>query len=261
MSQALTRDWPAWLRWWPIWRRHFLAWRRYWLSSLMFAVVEPLLYMLGLGYGLGALVPELGGMSYLLFVASGTLAFSIVNAASFEAMYSAFARMQVQRTWDAILNAPLELRDVLLAEWLFAASKSALSCVAFVGALLLLGVSREATLVLVLPASALIGLAFAALALIMTALAKGYEFFAYWFSLGLMPLAMLSGVFFPMSQLPPALEQISWYLPMSHAVELIRPLVRGALPAYWVLHVAVLALYAVAGFALAYALVKRRFVH
>ena len=60
----------------------------------MFAVGEPFIYMLGLGYGLGRLVPELGGMSYMMFVASGTLAFSIVNGATFEGMYSAFARMQ-----------------------------------------------------------------------------------------------------------------------------------------------------------------------
>ncbi len=249
------------LRFIPIWRRHFLSWRRYWLSSLMFAVGEPFIYMLGLGYGLGRLVPELGGMSYMMFVASGTLAFSIVNGATFEGMYSAFARMQIQRTWDAILNAPMSLSDVVLAEWTFAASKSVLSCVTFVGALVLLGISREWTLLLVVPAALLIGAVFAAIALIMCAIAKGYEFFSYWFSLGIMPLAMISGVFFPMSELPKALQTVSYCLPMSHAVDLVRPLLQGKISANVGLNIAVLAAYAIGGFGVAMALFRRRFAN
>jgi lipooligosaccharide transport system permease protein len=249
------------VRWIPIWRRHFLSWRRYWLSSLMFAVGEPFIYMLGLGYGLGRLVPELGGMTYIMFVASGTLAFSIVNGATFEGMYSAFARMQIQRTWDAIINAPRSLTDVVLAEWVFAASKSVLSCIAFVGALILLGVSREWTLLFVVPAALLIGFVFAGIALIMTSIAKGYEFFSYWFSLGVMPLAMISGVFFPMSELPTALQTISYCLPMSHAVELVRPFLQGKIsPNVW-LHVAVLVAYAIASFSVALFLFRRRFAN
>ncbi len=255
----LTRSLHPALRWCPIWRRHFLSWRRFWLSSLMFAVGEPFIYMLGLGYGLGRLIPELGGMSYIVFVASGTLAFSVINGATFEGMYSAFARMQIQRTWDAILNAPMSLRDVVLAEWVFAASKSVLSCVTFLLALMLLGVSREWTLPLIVPVAFLIGLCFAGIALIMTALARGYEFFSYWFTLGIMPLAMISGVFFPMQELPTWLQAISWCLPMSHAVELVRPLLRGLMPAQAWLHAAVLIGYALASFLLAEHLLRRRF--
>jgi lipooligosaccharide transport system permease protein len=246
-------------RWLPIWRRHFLSWRRYWLSSLMFAVGEPFIYMLGLGYGLGRLVPELGGMTYIMFVASGTLAFSIVNGATFEGMYSAFARMQIQRTWDAITNAPMSLTDVVFAEWTFAASKSVLSCITFVGALVLLGVSREWALLLVVPAALLIGAVFAGIALIMCAIAKGYEFFSYWFSLGIMPLAMISGVFFPMSELPQALQTISYCLPMSHAVELVRPFLQGKISPDALLHVAVLLVYAIGAFSVALLLFRRRF--
>jgi lipooligosaccharide transport system permease protein len=249
------------LRFIPIWRRHFLSWRRYWFSSIMFSFGEPFIYMLGLGYGLGRLVPELGGMTYIMFVASGTLVFSIVNGATFEGMYSAFARMQIQRTWDAITNAPMSLTDVVLAEWTFAASKSVLSSFMFVGALILLGVSREWTLLLVVPAAILIGFVFAGIALIMCSIAKGYEFFSYWFSLGIMPLAMLSGVFFPMSELPTALRAISYCLPMSHAVDLIRPLLQGNISPNALLHIAVLVAYAVVAFAVALTLFRRRFAN
>jgi lipooligosaccharide transport system permease protein len=260
MKTGMTSDFSL-TRWLPIWRRHFLSWRRYWLSSLMFSFGEPFIYMLGLGYGLGRLVPELGGMSYIMFVASGTLAFSIVNGATFEGMYSAFARMQIQRTWDAITNAPMSLSDVVLAEWIFAASKSVLSCMMFATALILMGVSREWTLIFLLPCAILIGAVFAGIALIMCSIAKGYEFFSYWFSLGIMPLAMISGVFFPMSELPSALQTVSYCLPMSHAVELVRPFLQGKIsPNVW-LHVAVLVTYAIAAFSLALYLFRRRFAN
>jgi lipooligosaccharide transport system permease protein len=248
-------------RFFPYWRRNFLAWKKYWLSSLMFAVGEPFIYMLGLGYGLGRLVPELGGMTYIMFVASGTLAFSIVNGATFEAMYSAFARMQIQRTWDGVLSAPMSLSDVVLGEWIFAAAKSVISCIAFALALILLGVSREWTLVFIVPIALLIGLVFAGIALIMTSIATGYEFFSYWFSLGVMPLAMISGVFFPMSELPAALQAVSYCLPMSHAVDLIRPLLLGHAPANVLLHLGVLTLYAMSTFAIALTIFKRRFAN
>lgn len=246
-------------RWLPIWRRHFLAWRKYWLSSLMFSTAEPLVYMVGLGYGLGQMLPELGGMTYIVFVASGSLAFSVQNGATFEGMYSAFARMFIQRTWDAIINAPMSITDVVLAEWIFAASKAVLACCTFIGALIVLGVSREWTLVWVVPVAFLVGLVFAGIALIMTAVAKGYEFFSYWFSLGVLPMAMVSGVFFPVEQLPFAVRLIGDLLPLKHGVELIRPLMRGFAPDNALLHVATLMVYAIGSFLIALALIKRRF--
>ncbi len=245
----------------PIWRRHFLAWKKYWLSSLMFSTFEPLVYMVGFGYGMGALVPELGGMTYVAFIASGSLAFGAQNGATFEGMYSAFSRMFIQRTWDAIINAPMSLFDVMMSEWTIAATKAVLSSVTFIAALLVLGISREWTLIWVVPVALLIGLAFAALALIMTAVAKGYEFFSYWFSLGVLPMAMISGVFFPVEQLPKWLQFIGDCLPLKHGVELIRPLVQGKLPSDVLLHVGVLALYALGGFAIATHLIRKRFAN
>jgi lipooligosaccharide transport system permease protein len=245
----------------PIWRRHFLAWRKYWLSSLMFSFGEPFIYMVGLGYGLGQLLPEIGGMTYVMFVASGSLALSAANGATFEGMYSAFSRMFIQRTWDAIINAPMSLSDVMLAEWFFAASKSLLSAITFVAALYAMDVSREWTVLWVLPIAFLIGLTFGGIALIMTAIAKGYEFFSYWFSLGVLPMSMISGVFFPVAQLPRSLQIVGDLLPLKHAVELVRPLLRGTMPEHWALHGGVLLLYAIASFLAAYLLVRRRFAN
>ena len=115
------------LRFLHVWRRNLLVWRKLAIPSMLGNLADPLLYMFGLGYGLGRMLEDVGGLSYIAFLASGVICSSTMMSASFEAMYSAFSRMHMQKTWDAILNAPLTLDDVLLGEWVWAASKSFLS--------------------------------------------------------------------------------------------------------------------------------------
>ena len=100
----------------PVWQRNYLVWKKLAIPSILGNLADPMLYMLGLGYGLGSLLPDVAGMPYLTFLAAGTVAYSTMNAATFEVLYSSFSRMHVQRTWDAILNAPMTLDDVMLGE-------------------------------------------------------------------------------------------------------------------------------------------------
>ena len=102
--------------WLPVWRRNFLVWKKLALPSILGNLADPLIYMLGLGYGLGAMLPTVAGQPYINFLAAGTVCASTMNAATFEALYSAFSRMHVQKTWDAILNTPLGLADVVAGE-------------------------------------------------------------------------------------------------------------------------------------------------
>lgn len=246
------------LRFVPVWRRNFLVWRKLALPSILGNLADPMIYMLGLGYGLGTLLPEVGGMPYIAFLAAGAVCFSTMNSATFEALYSAFSRMQVQKTWEAILNAPLSLDDLLLGELVWAASKAALSGAAILAVAAALGLIDSPLALWTLPLVFLAGLAFAALGLIMTALAPSYDFFMYYFTLFITPMTLLSGVFFPVEQLPAAFQALSAVLPLSHAVALARPLFSGEVPAQAGLHVAVLAGYAFAAFWLALGLARRR---
>src|SRR5262249_44760581 len=118
------------LRWIPVWRRNLLVWRKLAIASVLANIADPLLYMLALGYGIGSFVPEVGGMKYIAFIGTGMVCQSAMFTASFEGMYSAFSRMHVQRTWDAIINAPLSLDDVVFAEWRWGASKSVMAVAA-----------------------------------------------------------------------------------------------------------------------------------
>lgn len=245
-----------------VWQRNFLVWRKLAVPSVLGNLADPMIYMLGFGYGVGALLPSnldlFGGVSYIAFLAGGSLCAAAMNSATFEALYSGFSRMHVQKTWDAIMNAPVSLDDVMLGEMVWAASKAALSGAAILVVVWLLGLSTSWLSLWLLPLVLLVGLAFAGLGLIMTALAPSYDFFMYYFTLFITPMTLLSGVFFPIEQLPPAMQAVAQVLPLTHAVAVARPLLLGQVPGALALHLVALALFAVAGFWIALALARRR---
>jgi lipooligosaccharide transport system permease protein len=247
------------LRFIPVWQRNFLVWKKLALPSILGNLADPMLYMLGLGFGLGSLLPDVDGMSYLTFLGAGTVAYSTMNSATFETLYSGFSRMHVQKTWEAILNTPLELDDVLMGEWLWAASKSLLSGVAILAVIWVLGLQANWALSLwLIPLAFLIGLCFSGMGLVMTAISPSYDFFMYYFTLVITPMVLLCGVFYPVSQLPALLREISAWLPLTHAIEIARPLVRGHIPAQWSVHGAALLGWGFIGYWLALGLTRRR---
>ncbi len=217
-----------------------------------------MIYLFGLGYGLGGLLPEIQGVSYIAFLAAGTVCASTMNAASFEALYSGFSRMHVQRTWEAIMNAPVSLDDVLGGECLWAAAKASLSGAAILAVIALLGYVASPLALWTLPAIFLTGLCFAALGLVVTAVSPSYDFFMYYFTLFITPMVLLCGVFFPVDQLPATVQAIAGWLPLAHSVALIRPLIFGELPANPLVNVGVLAAVTLVAFWVAVALARRR---
>lgn len=254
-------------RWWPVFLRNLLVWRKLAIPSLVGNIAEPLMWLVAFGYGMGALVGQVsvgaaGGdakVPYILFLASGSICMSAMNAASFEALYSAFSRMHVQKTWDGIMNAPVTLDDVVLAEMLWAAFKALFTVTAILGVMLALGISHSPKLLVAWPVLLGVGIMFSSIALIFNALAKGYDFFTYYFTLVLTPMMFLSGVFFPREQLPPLVRAISDWLPLTNAVELVRPLFMDQWPQQPLRHGLVLVATTVVAFWLALALTRRRF--
>jgi len=246
------------MRFVPVWRRNLLVWRKLAFASVLGNIADPLLYMLALGYGVGSMIGKVDGMSYVAFIGTGMVCQSAMFTSSFEGMYSAFSRMHVQRTWDAIVNAPIALDDVVVAEWVWCATKATMSTAAILVVIMLLGYGRTPLAIFVLPLGFLIGLAFGALGLIMNALAPGYDFFTYFFTLVLTPMLLLSGVYFPVSQMPSWLAHVANLLPLKHAIDIARPLMMGEVPRDILLHVAVLALYAAGAFYVALVLTRRR---
>ena len=243
----------------PVVRRNLLVWRKLAVPSLIGNIAEPLIILVAFGYGLGALVGRVGELPYIVFLASGSICMSTMYAASFEAMYSAFSRMHVQKTWEGILNAPVGLDDIVFAEMLWAGLKALFSAIAIALVLVVLDISRHPTLLAALPVLFLTGITFSSIALVFNALAKGYDFFTYYFTLVLTPMTFLSGVYFPTEHMPGWLQALGSVLPSTAAVELVRPLVIGEWPAHWLRPLAVLLAYAAVGYWVALVLTRRRF--
>lgn len=251
------------MRWWPVFLRNLLVWRKLAIPSLIGNIAEPLIWLVAFGYGMGALVGQVqvdgAAVPYILFLASGSICMSAMNAASFEALYSAFSRMHVQKTWDGIMNAPVGLDDVVLAEMLWAGFKAIFTTTAILFVMLALGISHSPKLIVAWFVLVGVGVTFSCIALIFNALAKGYDFFTYYFTLFMTPMMFLSGVFFPLEQLPGVVRTIAGWLPLSNAVALVRPLFMDQWPADWWRHALVLVAYTVVAFWIALALTRKRF--
>lgn len=250
-------------RFWPVFLRNLLVWRKLAIPSLVGNIAEPLMWLVAFGYGMGALVGtvQVNGtqVPYILFLASGSICMSAMNAASFEALYSAFSRMHVQKTWDGIMNAPVGLDDIVLAEMLWAAFKSLFTVTAILAVMLALQISHSPKLLVAWPILLGVGITFSCMALVFNALAKGYDFFTYYFTLFLTPMMFLSGIFFPLEQLPTAVRLVADWLPLSSAVALVRPLFMDQWPTDALRHGLVLLFFAVASFWIALALTRKRF--
>ena len=246
-------------RFWPVVMRNLLVWKKLAGPSILGNIAEPLITLVAFGYGVGSLIGEVGGMPYIQYLASGSVAAAAALAATFEALYSAYSRMAVQKTWDSILNAPIALDDIVFAEMLWAAIKALFSCAAILVVIFVLDISRAPSMLLALPVLGLAGITFASLALVFNALAKGYDFFTYYFTLVVTPMTFLSGVYFPIAQMPPWLQGIAQVLPLKAAVDLVRPLVLGNIPADPLGPLLILTGYACSGYYLALVLTRRRF--
>lgn len=241
-----------------IWARNMLVLRKMMGPSIVINLGEPLLYMVGLGFGLGLYIGGQMDMPYLTFLASGFLAASAMNTATFEALFGVFTRMVPQKSYDAMLASPIEIADILAGEILYCATKSVIHGTGILVVATLLGAVSGWQALWVLPILFLVGLTFASLALIMTAFAGSYAYFSYYTTLVMMPLMMLSGVFFPVSVLPEVMQNILYGLPLIHAVQLVRPLMAGLPVTDVALHLFVLAAYGVVGYLIGVHLVRKR---
>ena len=255
------------LRFWPVFLRNLLVWRKLAIPSLVGNIAEPLMWLVAFGYGFGGLIGQITVQTpqgavpvpYILFLASGSICMSAMQAASFEALYSAFSRMHMQKTWDGIMNAPVGLDEIVFAEMLWAAFKALFTVTIIIGVMLALGITRSPKLLLAWPILFGVGLTFSSMGLVFNAMAKGYDFFTYYFTLFLTPVMFLSGVFFPLEQLPPSIRLVADCLPLASAVALVRPLFMDQWPSDVMRHVLLLAGYASVSFWIALALTRKRF--
>ncbi|WFU07040.1 ABC transporter permease (plasmid) [Rhizobium sp. CB3171] len=253
---ATTLPANAW-NWIAVWRRNFLAWKKVALASILGNLADPMIYLFGLGFGLGIMVGRVDGAPYIAFLTGGMVAASSMTSATFETIYAAFARMQSHR-WEAILYTQMTLGDVVLGELAWAATKAFLAGTGILIVATMLGYATWTSIPCVLPVIALTGFAFASVAMVVVALAPSYDYFIFYQTLVLTPMLFLCGAVFPVAQLPGGFQEMAHFLPLAHAIDLIRPAMLGR-PAESVgLHIGTLCLYAALPFFLSATLLRRR---
>lgn len=241
--------------------RNFLVWRKLIIAGLLMHILEPLLYLVALGYGLGVFIREMSGMTYLSFLASGIMVSSAMMTASFESMFSAFSRLDMQRTYEGLMATPLKVDDIAIGEILWSAFKAVMSGAGILLVAMLLGAIEGWRSLLAIPVVFLTGLTFGAMAYNTTALAKRWDFFQYYMTLFLTPMMLVCGVFYPVSSLPGWMQNAVQFLPLTHAVDLIRPLLTGQPVTNVLQHLSVLIIYlAIFGLSAVILLRRRLFV-
>ncbi len=209
-----------------VWQRNFSIYKQNWKIASLPPLLEPLLYILAFGVGLSVMVGDLeyGGqkLSYTTFIAPALVSVCIMHNAFFETTYNSFVRMYYQKTFDALLATPLNLEEIILGEMLWAASKSLIAATLMTTVISVCGFFSFPGAFLLLPLAFLGGLLFAATGMICTALVPGIETFNIPIFLGVTPMFLFSGTFFPLQNLPDWAQSLAQLLPLTHLVALVR---------------------------------------
>jgi lipooligosaccharide transport system permease protein len=202
--------------------REAVNYSSYWRSSTFSSTVEPTIYLLAFGFGFGSIVSEVAGYDYVEFVGTGTVATAVLFSAAFPAMFGTFVKYQFQRTYDAILAAPVDTEELVTAEALWIATRAGVyGCVPLLVALVF-GLDPSWGMLAVPFIAFIAGFGWAGFGISVAGFAKSFENFNYIVSAVLTPLFLVAGTFFPLSELPEAVQVIAQVNPLHHTVELVR---------------------------------------
>jgi lipooligosaccharide transport system permease protein len=240
--------------------REVVNFSSYWRSATFSSTVEPTIYLLAFGFGFGSLVSTIGGYRYVEFVGTGTVATAVLFSSAFAAMFGTFIKYQFQRTYDAILAAPVDTEELVTAEALWIAARTGVyGCVPMLVAMVF-GLDPSWGMLLVPFIAALAGFGWAAFGIFIAAKAKAIESFSYWQSGLLTPMFLVAGTFFPLDQLPKWAQVLGNVNPLYHCVQLVRDSVFEQLGWADVGHVAFLGAFALVSWRLAIRFMERKLI-
>lgn len=218
-------SWPS--RIGAVWYRHMRVYTKTLFSNALPPFLEPLIFLAGIGLGLGAFVPAIGGVPYVVFLATGLLATSSMYTAAFEMSYGTYIRMEFDKVYDGMLGAPVSAADLMTGEILWCGTKGAV----FSASVLVVCLATKALpfgwVVLAPIVGFVTGLMFAVLSLLVTTLVDNLDNFNFYFTGLLSPMFFFSDVVFPVANLPSYLRPLAEALPLTHPVRLIRAVASG----------------------------------
>jgi lipooligosaccharide transport system permease protein len=205
-----------------VWYRHFRTYTKDIASNGFPPFMEPLIFLSGMGLGMARYVPNLVGMSYLQFLATGLVMTSAMFTAAFECTFGTFIRLEFDKTYDGMLAAPLGVADLMVGEALWGGTKGAFFSFAVLIIISAFGIVDFASALLTPFVGFLTGFLFAAIGLLVTSFVKNINHFNFFFTGLLSPMFMFCGTIFPISNLPAPLRIVAEFLPLTHPVRLGR---------------------------------------
>jgi lipooligosaccharide transport system permease protein len=231
--------------------RDVVLFRRYWKATTFSSVVQPTIYLLAFGLGFGSLVSRVGHVKYVEYVATGVVATAVLFSSAFPGMFNTFIRWQFQRTYDALLAAPVDVEELVTAEILWISIRAGVYGLAPLIVGFFFGLDPRVGMLLVVPIGIVTGFGFAAFGVLIAAVAKTIDNFNYVTSAVLTPMFLVAGTFFPISSLPHGLRTIALFNPLYHCVALVRDVSLNTMVTADFLHAGVLIVFAVAMWRLA----------
>jgi lipooligosaccharide transport system permease protein len=241
-----------------MWQRNRDVFVRLWWSLAPAFMIEPVLLLLAIGMGFGAYIGVIQGQDYINYIVPGILASYAMTTATFECTYGAYFRMEYRRTYDAIMATPLNIEDIVTGEILWGATRSIITATIIMTVALLFGLLESWWALFIPIVAGLTGFLFSCLAIIFVSVASSVYSFNYYFTLFIAPMTFFSGAFFPLDNLPAAVGDISPFLPLTHAVNLMRALVTGDFTGSTLGSLAIVIIATLAFFLIAAAVMRRR---
>jgi lipooligosaccharide transport system permease protein len=244
--------------------RNLFVYRRGW-TVIVSGFFEPLFYLVGIGFGLGALIGTVEGpggvvLSYAAFVAPALLASSSMNGALYDSTFNIFFKLKYAKTYDAILSTPLGVGDVAIGEVAWALIRGSLYAIGFLAVVLVLGLASSPLVVLALPAAMLIGFATAGVGIAATTFMRKWQDFDF-ITIVTLPLFLFSATFFPITAYPEPVRILVELTPLYRGVDLVRSLMTGVVGWNVVIDVVYLTLLGLAGLFVASRRLERLLLH
>jgi len=240
--------------------REIVNFGSYWRSTTFSSTVEPTIYLLAFGFGFGTLVSQVQGLDYVEFVGSGTVATAVLFSSVFPAMFGTFVKYKFQRTYDAMLAAPVDTEEVVTGEALWIAARAGTyGCVPMLVAVVF-GLDPSWGMLAVPLIAFVAGFGWACFGILIAAVAKAIENFNYVTSLVVTPLFLVAGTFFPIAELPEVAQAAAQLNPLYHCVELVRHAIFGFEPGTDAIHLLVLVAFALVFWRLAITRMERKLI-
>lgn len=211
-----------WARITSVWNRHYRVYTKNIISNAFPPFLEPLIFMAGIGLGLGVFVKEIDGVPYIQFLATGLLISTSMMTSAFECSYGTFIRMEFDKVYDGMIAAPMTAVDLLLGEILWSGSKGFFFSFIVLIVVTATGIIRAPEAFLIPFIGFLTGLMFSSFSLFITSFVKNIDHFSFYFTGFLSPMFFFSGIVFPVSSLPAILKPVAEVLPLTHPIRISR---------------------------------------